>query len=95
MRIENSYLVEYVNYKFLSSLIFWLSNSFLLLRMGKLILCILKQWLVTERAKVLWKKYKAMVDDAKAKTEISAIGISCSPQEATAVLGISSIFDGA
>ncbi len=36
-----------------------------------------------------------MVDDAKAKTEISAIGISCSPQEATAVLGISSIFDGA
>lgn len=44
------------------------------------------EWLVTERAKVLWKKYKAMVDDAKAKTEISAIGISCSPQEATAVL---------
>ncbi|XP_020413445.1 putative threonine aspartase isoform X2 [Prunus persica] len=36
------------------------------------------EWLVTERAKAQWKKYKAMVDDAKGKTENSAFGLSCS-----------------
>lgn len=39
------------------------------------------EWLVTERAKAQWKKYKAMVDDAKGKTEKSAFGLSCCPQE--------------
>ncbi|XP_034206404.1 LOW QUALITY PROTEIN: putative threonine aspartase [Prunus dulcis] len=39
------------------------------------------EWLVTERAKAQWKKYKAMVDDAKGKTENSAFGHSCCPQE--------------
>ncbi|ONI22986.1 hypothetical protein PRUPE_2G162500 [Prunus persica] len=39
------------------------------------------EWLVTERAKAQWKKYKAMVDDAKGKTENSAFGLSCCPQE--------------
>ncbi|XP_028961548.2 putative threonine aspartase isoform X2 [Malus domestica] len=39
------------------------------------------EWLVTERAKAQWRKYKAMVDDAKAKTENSDSRLSCSPQE--------------
>ncbi|KAM1125497.1 hypothetical protein FF1_040781 [Malus domestica] len=39
------------------------------------------EWLVTERAKSQWRKYKAMVDDAKAKTENSDSRLSCSPQE--------------
>ncbi|PQQ14662.1 putative threonine aspartase isoform X1 [Prunus yedoensis var. nudiflora] len=39
------------------------------------------EWLVTERAKAQWKKYKAMVDDAKGKTEKSAFGLSCCPRE--------------
>ncbi|XP_024167370.1 putative threonine aspartase isoform X1 [Rosa chinensis] len=43
------------------------------------------EWLVTERAKTHWKKYKAMVDDAKAKTETSAGGLPCSPQEAAGI----------
>ncbi|KAE7999541.1 hypothetical protein FH972_003958 [Carpinus fangiana] len=43
------------------------------------------KWLVTERAKAQWKKYKVMVDDAKAKTEIPAVGISCSLQDTAAI----------
>ncbi|XP_068329483.1 putative threonine aspartase isoform X2 [Pyrus communis] len=39
------------------------------------------EWLVTERAKAQWRKYKAMVDDARAKTENSDSRLSCSPQE--------------
>lgn len=53
----------------------------------------MKQWLITERAKALWKKYKAMVDDAETKTDISAMELSSSPQEIVAILGISSSFD--
>nr|POE98623.1 putative threonine aspartase [Quercus suber] len=45
------------------------------------------EWLITERAKALWKKYKAMVDDAKTKTDISAMELSSSPQEIVAILG--------
>ncbi|XP_065631954.1 putative threonine aspartase isoform X1 [Quercus suber] len=44
------------------------------------------EWLITERAKALWKKYKAMVDDAKTKTDISAMELSSSPQEIVAIL---------
>ncbi|KAL4621862.1 hypothetical protein ACB092_06G259100 [Castanea dentata] len=44
------------------------------------------EWLITERAKALWKKYKAMVDDAKNKTDISAMELSSSPQEIVAIL---------
>lgn len=54
--------------------------------MGK-ILCILKQWLITERAKAQWKKYKAMVDDAKSKTGTSNVGLSRSPKETAPILG--------
>ncbi|XP_062155434.1 putative threonine aspartase isoform X2 [Alnus glutinosa] len=43
------------------------------------------KWLVTERAKAQWKKYKVMVDDAKAKTEIPAVGLSCSLQDTAAI----------
>lgn len=43
------------------------------------------EWLVTERAKEHWKKYKAMVDDAKAKTENSAVELPCSPQETAGI----------
>jgi hypothetical protein len=31
-----------------------------------------------------------MVDDAKAKTEIPAVGLSCSPQDTAAIPGIPS-----
>ncbi|KAK4578332.1 hypothetical protein RGQ29_028445 [Quercus rubra] len=44
------------------------------------------EWLITERAKALWKKYKAMVDDAETKTDISAMELSSSPQEIVAIL---------
>ncbi|XP_018849143.1 putative threonine aspartase isoform X2 [Juglans regia] len=42
------------------------------------------EWLITERAKAQWIKYKAMVDEAKSKTETSNIGLSCSPEETAA-----------
>ncbi|KAG7990358.1 hypothetical protein I3843_02G022400 [Carya illinoinensis] len=42
------------------------------------------EWLITERAKAQWTKYKAMVDEAKSKTETSNIGLSCSPEETAA-----------
>ncbi|XP_041001472.1 putative threonine aspartase isoform X1 [Juglans microcarpa x Juglans regia] len=42
------------------------------------------EWLITERAKAQWKKYKAMVDEAKSKAETSNIGLSCSPEETAA-----------
>lgn len=38
------------------------------------------EWLVTARAKAQWKKYKAMISDAKAKTENSSIEHQCCPQ---------------
>lgn len=44
------------------------------------------EWLVTERAKAQWKKYKAMVSDAKAKMENSSIEHQCSPQGTAAKL---------
>lgn len=62
------------------------------LGVDQLILCNSTQWLVTERAKEHWKKYKAMVDDAKAKTEISAVELPCSPQETAGIAGTSSLF---
>ncbi|KAK9274067.1 hypothetical protein L1049_018881 [Liquidambar formosana] len=41
------------------------------------------EWLVTERAKAHWQKYKAMLADAKANAQTSAVELSCSPLEAT------------
>ncbi|KAL6124244.1 hypothetical protein ACLB2K_076759 [Fragaria x ananassa] len=43
------------------------------------------EWLVTERAKTHWKKYKAMVDDANKKTETSSVGHSCSAQDGSRI----------
>ncbi|RVW27915.1 putative threonine aspartase [Vitis vinifera] len=43
------------------------------------------EWLVTEKARLQWQKYKAMLDDAMAKKKISSVEPFCSPQE-TAVL---------
>ncbi|KAL6128760.1 hypothetical protein ACLB2K_072115 [Fragaria x ananassa] len=43
------------------------------------------EWLVTERAKAHWKKYKAMVDDANKKTETSSVGLSCSAQDGSRI----------
>ncbi|XP_034708424.1 putative threonine aspartase isoform X2 [Vitis riparia] len=43
------------------------------------------EWLVTEKARLQWQKYKAMLDDAMAKKKISSVVPFCSPQE-TAVL---------
>ncbi|XP_057980068.1 putative threonine aspartase isoform X2 [Malania oleifera] len=43
------------------------------------------EWLVTERAKAQWQRYKSMLDDAKAKTGISAVEPSCTPQEIVAI----------
>lgn len=63
------------------------------LGVDQLILCYPTQWLVTKRAKEHWKKYKAMVDEAKAKTEISAVELPCSPQEVAGIAGTSSLFN--
>ncbi|KAK0581151.1 hypothetical protein LWI29_010614 [Acer saccharum] len=40
------------------------------------------EWLVTERAKAQWKRYKSMLVDAEVKTDISAEGRSCEAREA-------------
>ncbi|KAJ0052115.1 hypothetical protein Pint_00388 [Pistacia integerrima] len=45
------------------------------------------QWLVTERAKAQWKKYKSLLVDAKFKTENSAGGLSCGAREAVNTSG--------
>ncbi|XP_044493955.1 putative threonine aspartase isoform X2 [Mangifera indica] len=39
------------------------------------------QWLVIERAKAQWKKYKSLLVDAKFKTENTAEGLACEPRE--------------
>ncbi|KAK9144951.1 hypothetical protein Sjap_004854 [Stephania japonica] len=41
------------------------------------------EWLVTERAKAQWLKYKAMLDDSKARCESSTMELSSSPQRET------------
>ncbi|KAF3441313.1 hypothetical protein FNV43_RR15226 [Rhamnella rubrinervis] len=41
------------------------------------------EWLVTERAKAQWKRFRAMIDEAKAKTENCSFEFSCTP-DATA-----------
>lgn len=43
------------------------------------------EWLVTERAKVQWQRYRKMLDDAMAKTEISASELPSSPQKTSEV----------
>lgn len=43
------------------------------------------EWLVTKRAKTQWKNYKAMLDDAKAASDVSVVRPPCSPQEATSI----------
>lgn len=57
-----------------------------------LFLHVLKQWLVTKRAKTQWKKYKAMLHDAKAASDVSVVRPPCSPQETTSISGIPSHF---
>ncbi|XP_043718391.1 putative threonine aspartase isoform X5 [Telopea speciosissima] len=49
------------------------------------------QWLVTERAKAQWLKYKAMLDDAKARRKFSASELPSSPQETAALQTISEV----
>ncbi|KAL5859764.1 hypothetical protein ACOSQ4_001060 [Xanthoceras sorbifolium] len=39
------------------------------------------EWLVTERAKAQWKKYKSMLVNAEVKTDISVEGLSCEARE--------------
>ncbi|XP_015888637.3 putative threonine aspartase [Ziziphus jujuba] len=39
------------------------------------------EWLVTERAKTQWIKFRAMIDDAKAKAENSSVELNCTPEE--------------
>ncbi|PON92032.1 Peptidase T2, asparaginase [Trema orientale] len=39
------------------------------------------EWLVTERAKTQWKKYKALVIDAKSRAENSSCESPCSPRK--------------
>ncbi|KAK9121326.1 hypothetical protein Syun_018943 [Stephania yunnanensis] len=49
-----------------------------------LLFCLLdNKWLVTERAKAQWLKYRAMLDDAKAKSESSTMELSSSLQRET------------
>lgn len=55
-----------------------------------LFLHLVQQWLVTEKAKIQWKKYKAMLHDAKAASDV--FRPPCSPQEATSISGTSSDF---
>lgn len=43
------------------------------------------EWLVTERAKVQWQRYRKMLDDAMAETEISASELPSSPQKTSEV----------
>lgn len=43
------------------------------------------EWLVTERAKVQWQRYRKMLDDAMANTEISASELPSSPQKTSEV----------
>ncbi|KAF8380282.1 hypothetical protein HHK36_027764 [Tetracentron sinense] len=50
-----------------------------------------EEWLVTERAKAQWLKYKAMLDDAKAKGKSSAAELSSSPRETVMLQAISEI----
>lgn len=50
-----------------------------------------KQWLVTEKARLQWQKYKAMLDDAIAKKKISSVEPFCSPQETAVLSGIPSL----
>ncbi|KAH7863531.1 hypothetical protein Vadar_018711 [Vaccinium darrowii] len=49
--------------------------------MGLAIFC--EQWLATERAKRRWEKFKAMLDDAKAKTKIIDVESSGPIENAT------------
>ncbi|KAF5930665.1 hypothetical protein HYC85_031538 [Camellia sinensis] len=50
------------------------------------LLCIVwKQWLVTEKAKRQWEKYKSMLDDAKAMKEKIDEELSSGTQENAAV----------
>ncbi|XP_042500322.1 putative threonine aspartase isoform X1 [Macadamia integrifolia] len=49
------------------------------------------QWLVTNRAKAQWLKYKAMLDDAKARYKSSASEHPLSPQETSALQTISEV----
>ncbi|XP_057497934.1 putative threonine aspartase isoform X1 [Actinidia eriantha] len=46
------------------------------------------KWLVTERAKRQWEKYKAMLSEAKAMTACSHIELSSGPQENAAISGL-------
>ncbi|KAJ4961846.1 hypothetical protein NE237_021756 [Protea cynaroides] len=49
------------------------------------------QWLVTERAKAQWLKYKAMLDDAKVRCKSSASELPSSPPESVALKTISEV----
>ncbi|GMP89986.1 hypothetical protein CsSME_00041324 [Camellia sinensis var. sinensis] len=52
------------------------------------LLCIVwKQWLVIEKAKRQWEKYKSMLDDAKAMKEKIDEELSSGTQENAAVSG--------
>ncbi|KAG8642190.1 putative threonine aspartase isoform X3 [Manihot esculenta] len=46
------------------------------------------KWLVTERAKAQWKKYKAMLANATAEIDISDKRIGCNSQETTKTSGV-------
>ncbi|CAK9180057.1 unnamed protein product [Ilex paraguariensis] len=43
------------------------------------------EWLVTERAKTQWKKYKRMLDNAKAITNMCEVELPSTPEETAAV----------
>lgn len=47
-----------------------------------------RQWLVTERARTQWKRYKGMLDDAKDVNDASATKMA-HPKESGTVSGIS------
>lgn len=51
-----------------------------------------EQWLVTEKARLQWKKYRAMLDDAIAKKKVSSLELLCSLQETAVLSGICYLF---
>lgn len=62
--------------------------------MCQLMLYVSKQWLVTERAKAQWKRFRAMIDEAKAKAENCSVELSCTPDATAGKLGMLLLFSG-